>query len=105
MAVIKAIENAGYSQGTDQHGWLSRDPRDYRELGHSFSSGHGPIFIGQGFGVFGLTDSITGSYNSLPVVFLIGLTAGVSTCMALVGGLVFGAAARIFGRQSRGFLV
>lgn len=93
-AVIKAIENAGYSQGTDQHGWFSRDPRDYHELGTVFLLVMGAFLLARGLGVFGLTDSIAGSYNSLPVVFLIGLTAGVSTCMALVGGLVLGAAAR-----------
>lgn len=93
-AVIKAIENAGYSQGTDQHGWISRDLRDYRELGTVFLLVMGLFLLAKGLGIFGLTDSISGSYNSLPVVFLIGLTAGVSTCMALVGGLVLGAAAR-----------
>lgn len=93
-AVIKAIENAGYSQGTDQHGWFSRDIRDYRELGTVFLLVMGIFLLAKGAGVFGLTDSISGSYNSLPVVFLIGLTAGVSTCMALVGGLVLGSAAR-----------
>lgn len=93
-AVTRAIENAGYSQGLDQHGWFSCDLRDYRELGIVFLLVMGAFLLAKGLGVFGLTDSITGSYNSLPVVFLIGLTAGVSTCMALVGGLVLGAAAR-----------
>ena len=54
----------------------------------------GAYLLARGLGIFGLSDLISGSYNSLPVVFLIGLTAGVSTCMALVGGLVLGASAR-----------
>ncbi|MDP1743692.1 MAG: sulfite exporter TauE/SafE family protein [Candidatus Amesbacteria bacterium] len=93
-AVIKAIEDAGYTEGIDQHGWISKNIRDYRELGIVFLFVMGTFLLAKGVGVFGLTDSISGSYNSLPVVFLIGLTAGVSTCMALVGGLVLGAAAR-----------
>lgn len=93
-AVIKAIENAGYSQGIDQSGWISCDPQDYKELGTVFLLVMGTFLLAKGLGVFGLTDSIAGNYNSLPVVFLIGLTAGVSTCMALVGGLVLGASAR-----------
>ena len=32
--------------------------------------------------------------NSFPVVFLLGLTAGISTCMALIGGLVLGISTR-----------
>ena len=45
-------------------------------------------------GIFNLSSTISGSYSSLPIVFLIGVTAGVSTCMAMVGGLVLGASAR-----------
>jgi sulfite exporter TauE/SafE len=36
----------------------------------------------------------TNNYGNLGVVFLIGLTAGLSSCMALVGGLVLGTASR-----------
>lgn len=32
--------------------------------------------------------------SSFPVVFLLGLTAGISTCMALIGGLVLGVSTR-----------
>ncbi len=94
IAITRAIENAGYTQGVDQHGWFSKNPRDYHELGIVFLLIMGTFLLAKGLGLFSLTDSISGSYNSLPVVFLIGLTAGVSTCMALVGGLVLGAAAR-----------
>ena len=87
--ITKAIERAGYSQGIDQQGWISRDPRDYHELGTVFLLVMGAYLLARGLGIFGLSDLISGSYNSLPVVFLIGLTAGVSTCMALVGGLVW----------------
>ena len=45
-------------------------------------------------GLFNLSLTNGGSYSSLPIVFLVGLTAGISTCMALVGGLVLAASAR-----------
>jgi len=38
--------------------------------------------------------SSVGESATLPVVFLVGLTAGLSTCMALVGGLVLAAGAK-----------
>ena len=93
-AVTKAIENAGYTQGTDQRGWFSGDLRDYRELGIVFLLVMGAYLLAKGAGIFNISNSISGNYSSLLVVFLIGLTAGVSTCMALVGGLVLGASAR-----------
>src|SRR3989344_907832 len=52
------------------------------------------FLIAKSLGLFDLSKSISGSYSSLPIVFLVGLTAGVSTCMALVGGLVLGASSR-----------
>jgi len=58
----------------------------------------GLYFIGRWLGIFNIGGFASSNYSSLPVVFLVGLTAGVSTCMALVGGLVLGASAR-FAKQ------
>ncbi len=55
--------------------------------------------VAKQFGVFGLTGLIKGNYGSLPVVFIVGLTAGISTCMALVGGLVLGMSSK-YARQN-----
>lgn len=97
-SVRSVIEEAGYTIGHGvQHRnqpWFSKDVAVYGRLLFGM--------VGLGF-VFLLLD-FTGwsSYftigkidvSELPLVFLVGLTAGVSTCAALVGGLVLGVAAR-----------
>lgn len=92
--IQRAIENAGYSIGKDdKKHFFSRNVRDYNEL---------IIVAGSAFILFvilklsGLLDSVP-SISAKPtftVAILVGLTAGVSTCMALVGGLVLGLSAR-----------
>ncbi len=54
----------------------------------------GLYILGRWLGIINLSGFASNNYSSLPVVFLVGLTAGISTCMALVGGLVLGASAR-----------
>jgi len=95
VAVEKAVTSAGYSLGKgDKLGILSRNRRDYVDLGIAFFIVTLLFLTAKALGLFSLGSSISGNYSSLPIVFVVGLTAGVSTCMALVGGLVLGAAAR-----------
>jgi sulfite exporter TauE/SafE/copper chaperone CopZ len=95
VAVEKAVTNAGYSLGhDDKMGFFSRNRRDYVDLGIAFFLVSLLFLLAKTLGIFNLGSSISGNYSSLPIVFVIGLTAGVSTCMALVGGLVLGSAAR-----------
>lgn len=93
--IEEAIRSAGYSPGKTENGFLSFDANDYRDLAVAFI-----VFI-----VFyllakwsGLINSSFNSFSSSPeslgIVLLIGLTAGFSTCMALVGGLVLSASAK-----------
>ncbi len=90
-----AIEKAGYTIGEDgKIHFFSRNHRDYIDVGIAFFIATALFLIAKSLGLFDLSKSISGSYSSLPIVFLVGLTAGVSTCMALVGGLVLGASAR-----------
>ena len=92
--VAIAVENAGYALGKDNKNWFSNNQNDYLELGLIGSV----IFIiwalGYINGWFKFDIKGLNNYGSLPIVFLIGITAGISTCMALIGGLVLGAAAR-----------
>ncbi|KKP40031.1 MAG: heavy metal transport/detoxification protein [Candidatus Peregrinibacteria bacterium GW2011_GWF2_33_10] len=88
------VEEAGYEVGfDDKKHWFSRDLNEYKDLLKAFL-----VFLVLYFFVktLGLTSISVGggTPSSLPVVFLVGLTAGVSTCMALVGGLVLGISAR-----------
>src|SRR3989344_5800486 len=95
VAVTKAVESAGYGIGQDgKIHFFSRKRRDYIDLGIAFFVATALFLIARSLGIFILSSTISGNYSSLPIVFLIGLTAGVSTCMALVGGLVLGASAR-----------
>jgi sulfite exporter TauE/SafE len=98
-----AVQNAGYALGKDgKFSFISKNRKDYLDLGIAFFITVALFFVAKTLGIFDISKSITGSnYSSLPVVFLIGLTAGVSTCMALVGGLVLGAAARFSVKNPR----
>ncbi len=89
-----AIEEAGYGIGKDEKHFFSRNSKDYLDLGMAALVLAAVYYLAQALGIFELGSKASGSYNSLPVVFLIGLTAGVSSCMAIVGGLVLGASAR-----------
>lgn len=93
--VEKAVQNAGYSIGQDGKLHLfSRNSKDYVELGAAFLLTMILFLLAKSLGIFNLGSAHSGGYSSLPVVFLVGLTAGISTCMALVGGLVLGTASK-----------
>ncbi len=90
-----AVENAGYCIGENAKlPFISRNKKDYIELGLAFFIATALCLIARTLGLFELAGSVKGSYASLPVVFIIGITAGISTCMALVGGLILGMSAK-----------
>jgi uncharacterized protein len=92
--IVRTIGKAGYSVGkNEKKEWISRDSNQYKDLFSAFILLVALYLI---LRMFGLTDiSINvGKPSSLLVVLLIGLTAGVSTCMALSGGLIAGISAR-----------
>lgn len=93
-AIKKVIEDSGYEIGKEERPLISRNIHDYKELGIAFFIVIALYSIAKNFGIFNLSSNISGAYSSLWVVLLVGLTAGVSTCMAMVGGLILGAAAR-----------
>ena len=92
--IERAVRGAGYCLGRDEKPFLSKNPKDYRDLGLAVFLVLDLYLVAKALGIFNLNFVSSNNYNSLPVIFLIGLTAGVSTCMALVGGLVLGASAR-----------
>lgn len=92
-SVKKAVEAAGYSLGDKEKlSWISSDPRDYRYLFYSLLILAVLYFGAKWLGL--LSININTSGGSLGVVVLVGLVAGISSCMALIGGLVLGLAAR-----------
>lgn len=93
--VVHAIQAAGYTLGTNEKLPLfSRSMDDYMQLGFAALILGLVYFILNELGLFSLNLVASNNFSSLPLVLLVGLTAGVSTCMALVGGLVLGVAGR-----------
>jgi len=93
--VEKAVRNSGYTLGAARQKKLffSHNPLDYIELG--FAAGV-LLLIAMWLKIFGVFD-LNYSFGSSPgliVVALVGLTAGISTCMALVGGIVLAISTR-----------
>lgn len=93
--VNKVITDAGYTLGKQEKlPWFSTKKEDYNQLSKVAVVLIVLYFIVKWLGIFDLGSLVSSNYSSLWVVFLVGLTAGISTCMAIVGGLVLGASAR-----------
>ncbi len=91
--IAQAIEESGYKIGKkEENGWLSKDASDYQNLFYGAVVLFVLYYVVRGFGLFNVNVSTENS--GLGVVFLVGLVAGISTCMAMVGGLVLGLSAR-----------
>ncbi len=92
--IEKAIRNAGYTLGIGKkRPLISSDPVTYIEL---LFAGSILFALFLWLKVFGILD-YSFQFSSVPsllVVGLIGLVAGVSTCMAVIGGLVLGVSSR-----------
>jgi sulfite exporter TauE/SafE len=92
--IYKAVAEAGYSVGkNDKKAWISRDSKQYEDLFSAFIVLVALYLLLKFFGITDLKIN-PGAPSNLFVVLLIGLTAGISSCMALVGGLILGMSAR-----------
>lgn len=104
--IEKAVCAAGYTIGVnEQKPMFSKRMQDYVDLGFAFLILILLYMIGNTIGIFNFSLKGTGNYGSLPIVLLVGLTAGVSTCMALVGGLVLAASARFVEKHPQATLL
>lgn len=92
-AIYKAVKNAGYDVGyASAMEFVSKNESDYNHLLNGLIILLAIYFIAK---LSGLLDYSFNTENAgMFVAFLVGLTAGISTCMALVGGLVLGISAR-----------
>ena len=94
--VERAVREAGYTIGVaGKEPFFSRNISDYQDLGIAALVLVALFVAARNFGLtnFSFVPSAS-SEATVAVVFLVGLTAGLSTCMALVGGLVLGVSAR-----------
>jgi sulfite exporter TauE/SafE/copper chaperone CopZ len=92
--IIRVINDAGYSLSSEDLPVMSKDNKDYFNFTLALVIFLVLVLIAKMTNLSEVMNLNIGAGSSLFVVFLIGLTAGVSTCMALVGGLVLGAAAK-----------
>jgi len=93
--IEEAITAAGYEVGeADKKSLFSQNPKDYKELGFTVLFVLGAYWLLQGLGLTSLNIGAASNPSSFGVVVMIGLVAGFSTCMALVGGLTLGMATK-----------
>src|SRR3989344_3354606 len=95
VAVETAVKKAGYDIGfNEKKPWFSKKLDDYIDIFYAlFALGALYVVVS----ILGLTKLfVTGAGHptNLVTVLVIGLTAGFSTCMALIGGLILGVSAR-----------
>ena len=84
--IHQTVEEAGYEVGLDEpKAWITKDPIIYNDIFIAGITLFAVYFLARMFGLFNISFGSTSNPGSLFVVLLIGLTAGVSTCMALVG--------------------
>ena len=93
QAISKAVQAAGYEVGQKEKlPWISRNLTDYKDLALAAGIFFVIYFLARWFNMFDL--GINAPNSGVAVALLVGLVAGVSTCMALIGGLVLGLPAR-----------
>lgn len=89
------VEEAGYEIGEDEKkSFFTHDPQTYKDLFVALLIFIVAYTLARRLGIFNLSFGSKNNPSSLLVVLIVGLTAGVSTCMALVGGLILGISAR-----------
>ena len=87
----KAIKEAGYEIGYEgKLPFLTADKKEYASLGIAFLFLTALFLVLKGLGLTNINLNPDLSSPSLGLIILIGLVAGFSTCMALVGGLSLG---------------
>lgn len=90
-AVARAVNEGGYSLGqSGRLPWFTSDGETWFEIMLGVSA---LLLLFMALKITGVLDGIGtnfGASPTYPIVFVIGLTAGISTCMAVVGGLVAG---------------
>ncbi len=92
----RAVRGAGYELGAAERAWLTRDRQVWRDVVLATATVAALAVVAS---QTGLLDTVAGAgglvtSGGLAVVVVLGLAAGFSTCMALVGGLVLAVAAR-----------
>jgi len=92
--IERAIIGAGYKMGKENRVWVSTDISLWIETLFAFCAVLVLYFFAKAFGLFDISLGAGEKLSNLPFVLLLGIVAGLSTCMAMVGGLVLATSAR-----------
>jgi sulfite exporter TauE/SafE/copper chaperone CopZ len=94
--IERAVQAAGYEVGyeSEQRPFFSHNERVWKDFAIGIIVVLGLYVLFQVFGIEKLTSSTTDSSSTGTMALLVGLTAGFSTCMALIGGLVISVASK-----------
>ncbi|HLC38677.1 MAG TPA: sulfite exporter TauE/SafE family protein [Patescibacteria group bacterium] len=94
-AVEKAISKAGYRLGnSNKKQFISKNPQDFIDLVIAAICLLGLFLFLKKTGLINIKFASSPSLTNISGALLIGILAGFSTCMALVGGLILGISAR-----------
>ncbi|MDR1767080.1 MAG: sulfite exporter TauE/SafE family protein [Propionibacteriaceae bacterium] len=95
-AVEQAVARCGYTIGEDSRAWVSRDRQVWRDVALGAGVAVAAVLAWSMLGLdrFGASVSQGAANGNLLLVVLLGVAASLSTCMALVGGIVMGLSAR-----------
>lgn len=99
LSLEKAVQKAGYTFGESKRQWVTSDMEGWVELLFAFGIVAALFFFAQAFGLFTLSLGSAQRLENLSFVLLLGMVAGFSTCMAMIGGLVLAVAARFSERH------
>lgn len=92
-ALLKAVQDAGYNVGVKgKQPWLSKNILDYKDLARAAGILLIIYLLARWFNIFDF--SVSTANTGVVVALFVGLVAGISTCMALVGGLLLSLSAR-----------
>ena len=93
-ALSEAVKRAGYEIGTGTRPWLANDISEWVKGLFALGVVFVLYVIARSLGLFDITLQSTENLSSLSFVLLLGVVAGLSTCMAIVGGMVLAISAR-----------
>ncbi len=92
--IEQAIIRAGYRLGKESRAWISSDLSVWIESLFALCIVIVLYLFAKSSGLLNVSLGAGERLSSIPFVFLFGITAGLSTCMAMVGGLVLATSAR-----------
>jgi uncharacterized protein len=92
--ITKSLDKLGYSIGKENHQYVTKNISDWKDLFYGLLILVSIYIVLRWSGFTRINFINTTTISNISVVFLLGLTAGFSTCIALVGGLLLSITSR-----------